>query len=337
VPIFLTCGSCGRKLQAPDKLLGKRVKCPKCGQSLEVTPAVAPDPAPPPPDDDNPFGAMYAPGTAKAAMLEQPDASFPGTRGGWGRVCTGLNLLRFGVVFRALGTLVAIAAISFAYIERQPFFEEADKEGKIAILVNRVLNGTAPVLNMLAAPITVLALTLCMFAPMARGAKLLAVMAWMLATLMLFLYCPGDVASLVFRAGGVDPLPYLDTIRILGLAGLAGVVVELLQFSVCIFFLWACGRTFSQPKAGGSALMLLVLGSLWIMMTCGVGVFAALSIEGLTTSDQPMADYHLMGTVLSILLIATVFFAFCWLLYYIVVISRARGVIVRNLFRLPVE
>jgi hypothetical protein len=335
VPISLTCGGCGRKLQAPDKLLGKRVKCPKCGKALEVTPAVASEPPPPPPDDDNPFGAMYAPGTAKAAMVEQADASFPGTRAGWGRVCTGLNLLRLGVFFRVLSTLVTIAAIAFAYVEHQPFFQEADKEGKLAILVNRGLSGTGPVLTMLATPITVLALTLCIFAPMARGAKLWALTAWLLALLMLFLYCPGDVASLVFRAGGVDSEPYQETIRILSLAGLSGVVVELLQFIMGIFYLWACGRIFNQPRIGTSVLVLLVLGSLWGMMTCGVGVFATLSVEELRESPQPMADYALMGTVISILVGSMAFVAFCWLVYYFLVISRVRGSIVRNLFRLP--
>jgi hypothetical protein len=34
--LHVQCAGCGAKLQAPEKLAGKRVKCPKCGQPLAV-------------------------------------------------------------------------------------------------------------------------------------------------------------------------------------------------------------------------------------------------------------------------------------------------------------
>ncbi len=37
MPIAVQCPSCQRRLNAPDKLLGKRVKCPSCGKAFEVT------------------------------------------------------------------------------------------------------------------------------------------------------------------------------------------------------------------------------------------------------------------------------------------------------------
>src|SRR5438034_894902 len=42
--INVSCPSCGGRLSAPDNLAGKRVKCPKCSQSLFV-PAGAERPA----------------------------------------------------------------------------------------------------------------------------------------------------------------------------------------------------------------------------------------------------------------------------------------------------
>jgi hypothetical protein len=38
MPIAVQCPSCKRKLNAPDKLLGKRVKCPGCGNAFAVKP-----------------------------------------------------------------------------------------------------------------------------------------------------------------------------------------------------------------------------------------------------------------------------------------------------------
>jgi hypothetical protein len=45
--------SCGKKLKAPASAVGKKAKCPKCGNVLTVTPP------PPPPDEDNSLDALY--------------------------------------------------------------------------------------------------------------------------------------------------------------------------------------------------------------------------------------------------------------------------------------
>jgi len=43
MPITGVCPECGCKFQAPDKLLGREVKCPKCALRIELTPAEEPD------------------------------------------------------------------------------------------------------------------------------------------------------------------------------------------------------------------------------------------------------------------------------------------------------
>jgi hypothetical protein len=45
--------SCGKKLKAPASAVGKKAKCPKCGNVLTVKPP------PPPPDEDNSLDALY--------------------------------------------------------------------------------------------------------------------------------------------------------------------------------------------------------------------------------------------------------------------------------------
>jgi predicted Zn finger-like uncharacterized protein len=51
MPTLITCPSCSRQLRVPDELLGRRVKCPSCGETFTAAtdePA-PPAPAPPPP------------------------------------------------------------------------------------------------------------------------------------------------------------------------------------------------------------------------------------------------------------------------------------------------
>ncbi len=48
MPITVACSSCNRKLRVPDDLLGKRVKCPTCGNTFEATAEDEAPPEPPP-------------------------------------------------------------------------------------------------------------------------------------------------------------------------------------------------------------------------------------------------------------------------------------------------
>ena len=36
MPIPVNCPECGKKINAPDKFAGKRVKCPKCKTPMEI-------------------------------------------------------------------------------------------------------------------------------------------------------------------------------------------------------------------------------------------------------------------------------------------------------------
>jgi hypothetical protein len=54
--LLIVCESCGGKFRAPDKAAGKRVKCPKCANMIQVPEA---DPAPS--DDPNAAGVTQTP------------------------------------------------------------------------------------------------------------------------------------------------------------------------------------------------------------------------------------------------------------------------------------
>ena len=61
MPIQVTCRSCRGTFNAPDSAAGKRAKCPKCGNVIEIPLAVPADEiyeaeeAPPRPSDDEEF------------------------------------------------------------------------------------------------------------------------------------------------------------------------------------------------------------------------------------------------------------------------------------------
>ena len=46
--------ACGKKLKAPASAVGRKAKCPACGNVLTIEP-----PPPPPPAEDDPLGALY--------------------------------------------------------------------------------------------------------------------------------------------------------------------------------------------------------------------------------------------------------------------------------------
>jgi predicted Zn finger-like uncharacterized protein len=66
MPTTVDCPSCNRKLRIPDELLGKKVKCPTCGNAFTASAAPSADPmeeeapppsprraaAPPPPEEE---------------------------------------------------------------------------------------------------------------------------------------------------------------------------------------------------------------------------------------------------------------------------------------------
>jgi hypothetical protein len=60
--------SCGKRLKAPASAVGKKAKCPKCGNVLTIQ-------APPPPSDDDGLGALYE--LAETEKTAATDASIP--------------------------------------------------------------------------------------------------------------------------------------------------------------------------------------------------------------------------------------------------------------------
>ena len=75
MPIEVSC-SCGRRLKAPDKLLGKKAKCPDCGKILVIKkpdPVAKSDPKPVAPTPATTSSQIDAGGGSSRAV--SPDES----------------------------------------------------------------------------------------------------------------------------------------------------------------------------------------------------------------------------------------------------------------------
>src|SRR5262249_7824516 len=151
--------------------------------------------------------------------------------------------------------------------------------------------------NLLAMPLTVLGLMLCVAAPMTRGAKLLALLAFFLSLLMFLFFCPGNLGIFVFEVAKVDADRFEKVIPLVNYAALAGAIVEFAMFFICVFFLNACAGVFNQR---GGAMTLLIMGFIWIALACGVGGYIVFSTGNLTSapeSEQVLGAFKQPGQI----------------------------------------
>ena len=136
MPQIVSCPDCNRKLRVPDDLLGKKVKCPGCGQKFLAEAAEAPEDARPRAavtarlDDEPPrrrTDADVAP-KSRRGRDEEEDEDYPASRrrddddedhrGGpvasRADVRTGWERVRFGVNLVIIGTWVLVGTIATA-------------------------------------------------------------------------------------------------------------------------------------------------------------------------------------------------------------------------------
>ncbi|MEA2709091.1 MAG: hypothetical protein QOF78_1692 [Phycisphaerales bacterium] len=96
MPITVTC-TCGKSLKVRDELIGKRVKCPSCGNTFPVTAAVAPAAAK--------GGATVFNPTAAAAARGKREAAVGRVSIAWGPIIlvSALVLLGIGITLFLMG------------------------------------------------------------------------------------------------------------------------------------------------------------------------------------------------------------------------------------------
>jgi predicted RNA-binding Zn-ribbon protein involved in translation (DUF1610 family) len=78
MPIAVSCSSCQKKINAPDKFAGKIVKCPDCGARVAVSVAAfGPPPPPPVAPPPKPFDPLDVLGAAPAPPVAKPSLDAP--------------------------------------------------------------------------------------------------------------------------------------------------------------------------------------------------------------------------------------------------------------------
>jgi predicted Zn finger-like uncharacterized protein len=79
MPEIVNCPQCDRELRVPDELLGKKVKCPTCGEMFTAK-VVEPSPASPPPPRPEPRSPLGPPPGVTAPRDDQDDYEEPQRR-----------------------------------------------------------------------------------------------------------------------------------------------------------------------------------------------------------------------------------------------------------------
>jgi ribosomal protein L40E len=83
MPTTVDCPACERKLRVPDRLRGKQVKCPECGDTFPATPLLETPPPPAQPEtliyppDANPLLSTPAPSPVQESAAARPAPSEP--------------------------------------------------------------------------------------------------------------------------------------------------------------------------------------------------------------------------------------------------------------------
>lgn len=298
MPIAIACPGCQRKLNVPDAMIGRRVKCPACAMSFEATPA-----APPPSAD--PFGALESSSSPFESSRAMPERSgkVPGDATAWGRTSTGLNLVLMSVYLSlAVGALFVV----FGVFGMLGAFKDMGREGAGLFLYG--CGGLITLLLLGSMATFVAGLGFCVNAPSDYGAKVLAILSLVFAGIGLLLGCPSAIIfPLAFGSGF-----FLFVAQILFL-----------------FFLRSCALCLNNKAAAHGVITLLIGLAILFVLICGgaiVGVFAAgifaQYIRGPEALTASMLLNITMGVVLAVL-------DLIWIAKYVGTISTLRQAISR--------
>lgn len=126
VPVMIrfACPVCHKIMKAPEKGVGKKISCPKCGQRLEIPPPVQvqnktvlgqplPEKIPAVPISSAPVPPVPPPLPLPVPQPSDPDGmnDLNGKRGWWGRLWrAGRNLSRTGKTLAALGVCFCLVS-----------------------------------------------------------------------------------------------------------------------------------------------------------------------------------------------------------------------------------
>ncbi len=73
MPVSIQCPQCQRKLSVPDNLVGRRVKCPSCGEGFQAAQTQPRKPPPPPPKDAISSAPTKPPPLSDYEVIDEPE------------------------------------------------------------------------------------------------------------------------------------------------------------------------------------------------------------------------------------------------------------------------
>lgn len=307
MPVPISCPGCNRKLNLPDSMVGKRVKCPGCGTSFPANPPAA---AP-----QDPFGGMEQ--AASGSPFEQFDETaasskkpIPGDAAAWDRTRTGLTMLMLGGYIQMADVIIFLAtALISATGILGPFMRDADPESAMMLYF-----GCLGFIGISSIILNVVGLAFGINAPSEGGTKPLAITAVVLEGITLLSSCMGF--KLLFA---IVPLFF-------------GLISRLL----ILFYLRACSHTVNNRSAARGAVSLMIGMGVLVFGTCAA--FFLMVVLGGVIGTQGGYDQRglIAGMGLFMIVLAALFWimVIVWLVKYVSTISGIRTTIDRHLLSL---
>jgi predicted Zn finger-like uncharacterized protein len=366
--IITPCPKCGRSIRVADQYLGTRVRCPQCNavfvvEDADVGPAAAARLVPAaelrkaPPRAGDETGSprrRRRPRADDEDEEDRPHRRRGGRPGEWARVRTGLTLVLASLGLGALcslfcgGSLLAFGGGAIGVAGALSGNKDAGDRAMAAFGTGMVLLAFGACTGLISHGLSIAGHVFCIFAPPRHGAKILAVVALVLACLGLLLTCgsgyvntPSPNSDQYQSASPPTPAPVGPH----GVLPLFGVqyVCDFAEKVVFLFFLRAVALGVKRDGlASGVVIQLIATGLGTVLSTaliCGGVLLSGGFLYTVLSSKDPKAalgnagaGYAVAAAVLAGLFVLTWVVLWVW---YVVTLFRARSALTAHLEARP--
>jgi predicted Zn finger-like uncharacterized protein len=351
MPAITPCPKCGRKIRVADQYLGTRVRCPQCNTVFVVE------------DDGLAPSARVVPAAEllKATPRADEETAPPprrrrrgGRRGEWARVRTGLTLIVASLGLGALclvfcgGALLAFGGGAVGVAGALSGNQDAGDKAMAAFGTGMVLLIFGSCTGLISHGLSIAGHVFCIFAPPRHGAKILAVVALVLACLGLLLTCgsgyvntPNPNSEQAQSSSPPTPVPF-GPHGIFPLFGLQ-YVCDFAEKVVFLFFLRAVALGVKRDGlASGVVIQLIATGLGTLLSTvliCGGALLSGEFLYTVLSSQDPKAalgnvgaGYAVAAAVLAGLFVLTWLVLWVW---FVITLFRARAALTAHLESRP--
>jgi predicted Zn finger-like uncharacterized protein len=305
MPQIIPCPECANRIRVTDDLLGKRVRCPRCGKPFDAVPIEGASPVMAVADPSLDPPALRSPqrDLPRAEQAEAPSAT--GETSAWENVLTGVNLQTAAHVLAILGGLMVIGSLVLMAASLD------DRSANGSTLFARLMGAAATIgLTLVAANwiVSLGANSFALAAPLSRGSRPLAVLGLALSVVVLVTMFPYHQLTVLHAQPGSDTsgfdvisgprftgrLPGIENLRVaVGLVAVLSVVslaslIDLARLAVVPLFVRSVGRNLRDRTTADSGQTAVWVTA--IVFCAAVGLELLMRIRNRTSGDSQVDE-----------------------------------------------